>query len=69
MADIIFKKINPDKELKINNLEQFTYDVQKRIPSTEKEDNLLGFEAKTTLSDMLDIVIPWVKDAKQKNLY
>jgi nucleoside-diphosphate-sugar epimerase len=66
---VIFNKINPGKKLKIKNLEPFTYDVQKRIPSTEKAKELLGFEATTSLSDMLDIVIPWVKEAKENNLY
>jgi len=69
LANLIFNKIHPGENLKIKNLEPFTFDVQKRIPSTEKAKNLLGFEAKTTLSEMLDIVIPWVKSAKEKNLY
>jgi nucleoside-diphosphate-sugar epimerase len=69
LVDVIFNKINPGKKLKIKNLEPFTYDVQKRIPSTEKAKELLGFEATTSLSDMLDIVIPWVKEAKENNLY
>ena len=69
LADVIFNKINPGKKLKIKNLEPFTYDVQKRIPSTVKAKELLGFEATTSLSDMLDIVIPWVKEAKENNLY
>lgn len=46
----------------------FTYDVKKRIPSTEKARKLLGFEAKTTLSEMLDEVIPWIRDAVNKGI-
>ena len=42
--------------------------MQKEIPSTEKAKNLLNFEAKTSLSEMLDIVIPWVKEAKSQQL-
>ena len=49
--------------------DSFEFDVQKRIPSTEKAKNLLNFEAQTTLDEMLDIVIPWIKDAKEKNLF
>jgi UDP-glucose 4-epimerase len=37
--------------------------VQRRIPSTEKARRLLGFEATTTLDQMLDEVIPWVEQA------
>jgi nucleoside-diphosphate-sugar epimerase len=43
--------------------EPFDHDVQKRIPSVEKARSLLGFEAETSLDDMLDEVIPWVQDA------
>ena len=35
----------------------------------KKAKNLLGFEAKTSLDEMLDIVIPWIKDAHTKGFY
>jgi UDP-glucose 4-epimerase len=41
----------------------FPHDVQKRIPSTEKAKRILGFEATTTLDEMLDEVVPWVAQA------
>jgi UDP-glucose 4-epimerase len=41
----------------------FEHDVQKRIPSTEKAKKILGFEATTTLDEMLDEVIPWIERA------
>ena len=63
------KKIKPDQEFKYKNVDPFEYDVQKRIPSTEKAKKLLGFEAKTSLDEILDIVIPWIVDAKKKGLY
>ena len=69
LADIIFSKINPGIKPNYKFVDPFTYDVQKRIPSTEKAKTLLGFEAKTSLSDMLDIVIPWVVEARNNNLY
>jgi hypothetical protein len=34
-----------------------------RVPSVVKAKEVLGFEATTKLSDMLDIVIPWIADA------
>jgi UDP-glucose 4-epimerase len=37
--------------------------VQRRVPSTEKAREKLGFEATTSLSEMLDAVIPWIKQA------
>ena len=37
--------------------------MQRRVPSVDKARELLGFEATTTLDEMLDIVIPWVREA------
>ncbi len=42
--------------------EPYPYDVQKRMPCVEKAKRLLGFEAKTSLNRMLDIVIPWIQE-------
>ena len=41
----------------------FEHDVQRRVPSTEKARRVLGFEATTSLSQMLDEVIPWIQEA------
>ena len=49
--------------------ENFEYDVQKRIPSTAKAEKLVGFNAETSLDQMLDIVIPWMIDAREKGMY
>ena len=69
LAEKIWKKLKPDKEFKYISTDPYEYDVQKRIPSTEKAKNLLGFEADTSLDEMLDIVIPWIKDAHTKGFY
>jgi nucleoside-diphosphate-sugar epimerase len=37
--------------------------VQRRIPSVEKARRVLGFDATTTLDQMLDNVIPWIDQA------
>jgi nucleoside-diphosphate-sugar epimerase len=42
------------------------HDVARRIPATEKAARVLGFEATTSLSDMLDEVIPWIKNAMEE---
>jgi hypothetical protein len=33
------------------------------VPSTEKSKLILGFDATTSLSAMLDEVIPWIRQA------
>jgi nucleoside-diphosphate-sugar epimerase len=39
----------------------FEYDVQRRVPDVRKAKELLGFEATTSLSAMLEEVIPWIQ--------
>jgi nucleoside-diphosphate-sugar epimerase len=41
----------------------FEYDVQKRIPSVDKAKELLDFSAQTSLVDVIDEIIDWVKYA------
>ncbi len=66
LAEKIFKKINPDIEFKYISVKPFTYDVQKRIPDTSKSFKLLGFETQESLDDILDEVIPWIKNELEK---
>ena len=64
LAEAIWRKIKgPDVPLRLAHDEAFEYDVQKRVPDVTKAKELLGFEAKTTLDDMLDEVIPWIENA------
>ena len=51
--------------LRIVHDEPFAHDVQRRVPSTEKAKRVLGFEATTSLDQMLDEVIPWITRAVQ----
>jgi len=39
----------------------YPHDVQMRVPDVSKARDVLGFEATTTLDEMLDEVIPWVR--------
>jgi UDP-glucose 4-epimerase len=67
LVGIIWNKINPNKTLEIVSDPGFLHDVNRRIPSTRKAKEILGFEATTTLSEMLDIVIPWITEAIKMN--
>ncbi len=62
LAEIIWKKLNPDKEFRTICDEPFKYDVQKRVPSVEKAKKLLGFSAETSLEEILDEVVPWIEE-------
>ena len=64
LAEVIWRKIKgPDVPLNLVSDEGFEHDVQKRVPDVQKAKDLLGFEATTTLEDMLDEVIPWITQA------
>ncbi len=64
LAEVIWQKIKGDgSPLRLVHDEAFEFDVQKRVPDVSKARDLLGFEATTSLEDMLDEVIPWISNA------
>jgi len=64
LAEVIWRKINgPDRPLALAHDAGFEHDVQRRVPDVSKAKSVLGFEATTTLDQMLDEVIPWIRNA------
>ncbi|MDQ1375140.1 MAG: UDP-glucose 4-epimerase [Actinomycetota bacterium] len=64
LAEIIWRKIKgPEVPFRYESDPPFEYDVQRRVPATEKARDVLGFEATTSLEEMLDEVIPWIGNA------
>jgi UDP-glucose 4-epimerase len=64
LAELIWTKIKgPDVPFRHVSDPGFEHDVQKRIPSVDKARDVLGVEATTSLSEMLDEVIPWIETA------
>lgn len=61
LAELIWSKINGERPLTMVHDDPFEYDVQRRVPDTRKAREVLGFEATTSLSEMLDEVIPWIR--------
>jgi nucleoside-diphosphate-sugar epimerase len=69
LAEIIWRKIKgPDVPFRYVSDDPFEYDVQRRVPATDKAKELLGFEATTSLEEMLDEVIPWIEQALEQGL-
>ena len=61
LAELIWRKVKgADVPLRLEHDDPFEYDVQRRVPSTDKAKRILGFEAATSLDEMLDEVIPWI---------
>ncbi|HXG58801.1 MAG TPA: NAD(P)-dependent oxidoreductase [Thermoanaerobaculia bacterium] len=61
LARMIWSKIRPSDPFRYVTDEPYPYDVRRRVPATAKAQQLLGFEARTSLSDALDEIIPWVR--------
>jgi nucleoside-diphosphate-sugar epimerase len=61
LAKMIWQKTNGDtKPFRYVMDPPYEYDVQERSPDTSKAAKLLGFRATTSLSEILDEVIPWI---------
>lgn len=63
LAGLIWSKVHGDRPLTLQHDPAFEHDVQRRVPDVTKARDVLGFEATTTLDEMLDVVIPWVRQA------
>jgi len=64
LAELIWRKVKGEGvPLRLVHDDPFQHDVQRRVPDTEKAKRILGFEASTTLDQMLDEVIPWIQAA------
>jgi UDP-glucose 4-epimerase len=63
LAEKIWRRLRSDAPFRYVSDPPFEHDVQKREPSVEKAKRVLGFEAHTTLDEMLDEVVPWIQRA------
>ena len=62
LAETIWNKVHGGaKPFRYVTDPPFEHDVQLRVPDVAKARAVLGFEASTTLSTMLDEVIPWIR--------
>ena len=62
LAELIWRKVNGDREFRHVSDPPFEHDVRMRVPDVHKAREVLGFEATTSLDEMLDEVIPWIRD-------
>jgi nucleoside-diphosphate-sugar epimerase len=63
LAESIWRKVHgPDRQLNLMSDPPYEHDVQMRVPDVRKAREVLGFEATTSLDEMLDEVIPWIRE-------
>jgi UDP-glucose 4-epimerase len=64
LAQMIWHKVKgPSVPFRYVCDKAYEHDVQRRVPAVDKARRVLGFEATTTLDEMLDEVIPWIAEA------
>ena len=61
LAHAIWHKIKGDAPFAFVSDAPFEHDVQMRVPDVRKAKEVLGYEASTSLDEMLDEVIPWIR--------
>ena len=62
LAELIWRKVHGEsRPFRHVSDPPYPHDVQMRLPDTQKAREVLGFEAATSLADVLDEVIPWVE--------
>jgi UDP-glucose 4-epimerase len=63
LAELIWRKVHGrNRPVRLVSDPPYEHDVRMRVPDVTKARELLGFEATTPLEDVLDEVIPWVRD-------
>ncbi len=62
LAQLVWGKVHGDRPFRYVSDPPFEHDVQMRVPDVRKAREVLGFEATTTLHEMLGEVIPWIRD-------
>ncbi|HVS48363.1 MAG TPA: NAD(P)-dependent oxidoreductase [Candidatus Dormibacteraeota bacterium] len=63
LAEVIWRKVHgAERPLHLVSDAPYEHDVQMRVPDVNKAREVLGFEATTSLDEMLDEVIPWIRE-------
>jgi nucleoside-diphosphate-sugar epimerase len=61
LARLVWENLRPGVPFRYVSDRPFRYDVQKRVPDVRKAERLLDYRATTPLPEILDVVIPWVR--------
>jgi len=62
LAEMIWNKVNAPEPFQYVSDPPYPYDVQERSPDVTKAERVLGFRANTSLDEILDEVIPWIRE-------
>jgi nucleoside-diphosphate-sugar epimerase len=60
LAEAVWKYLGKTEPIEFINDTPYVWDVQKRVPDTEKSKELLGVKCETSLEDSLNEIVPWI---------
>lgn len=63
LAKLIWERCGMNKPFKVKFVKGFKYDIKKRVPSSKKAREILGWKPKRELIKELPDIINWVKDS------
>ena len=64
LARLLWRKCGIKKPFKVKLVQGFKYDIKRRVPSSKKVRELLGWKPQKKLEDELPEIIAWIKAVK-----
>ena len=64
LAKMIFKLCNISKPFKVEYVPGFTYDIKRRVPSSQKAKRILGWKPLVKFEDELPTIIEWIRKSE-----
>lgn len=62
LAEMIWERCDRERDIEFSEQEAFEHDVQRRVPSSKKAQEVLGWEAEVTLEESLTQYIDWYEN-------
>ena len=62
LANLVWKEVNGSTRFDFISDAPYEYDVQKRVPNTEKAEKVLGFKCEISLEDGVTEVVEWIRE-------
>lgn len=62
LAERIWRRVHGDEPFRYTTDAAPAYDVPIRIPDTRKAEAVLGWRSETSIDEMLDELLPWLRD-------
>jgi UDP-glucose 4-epimerase len=62
LANIVWREVNGEMPFVYASDQAYEYDVQKRVPDTDKAKRLLGFDAQIGLETGVKEVVAWIRE-------